>query len=145
MLNQFRENLNFAKLPPTKSSRGFSLLESLIALAFLALAAFAVVATFLFASRLDTKKEARQEAALIALDSLEESRALLKQDFDDDVTVSNQPSLQSDRFKISRVQVYLSKDLGIPQSSLKEVTVTVSWESSRGNQSYVLSERFLRP
>ena len=131
------------KLPST--NRGFSILESLIALAFLALAAFAVLSSFLFATRLDTKKQSRQEAALIALDRMEEARVELSKDFDADLTMPATPAPQSDQFTIVRTQQFLSEDLGIKPGVLKEITVTVQWDDSKGKQEYQLVERFLRP
>ncbi|HIB64521.1 MAG TPA: hypothetical protein EYO33_05270 [Phycisphaerales bacterium] len=125
-------------------ARGFSILESLIALAFLALAAFAVLSSFLFATRLDTKKQSRQEASLIALDSMEEARVELSRDFDADITLAPTAAPQSAQFTLSRTQKFLSQDLGIRPGSLKEVTVTVSWDDSKGPQKYELTERFLR-
>ena len=132
-----------SKRPP--STKGFSILESLIALAFLALAAFAVLSSFLFATRLDTKKQSRQEAALIALDRMEEARVELARDFDANITLPATVAPQSDQFTIARTQQFLSEDLGIKPGALKEVTVTVQWDDSRGRQEYQLTERFLRP
>ena len=126
----------------TRPDGGFSLLESLVALAFLALASLAVVASFVFSSKLDTKREGQHRAALIALDSMEEARLLLSQDLNRDVTL---PILQHEETKdlyLQRSQQWVGSDLGLTNNPLKEVRVVVTWGSQDNPEKYVLVERF---
>ena len=127
----------------TSAKQGFSLLESLIALAFLALAALGVMASFLFATRLDTKREAQHQAALLALDSMEEARALLREDLKNDVTASRSPHPEVSEFQIERKQKWIGAEAGLPENALKEVRVEVFWGSLDDVQSYPLEERFV--
>lgn len=122
--------------------RGFSLLEALVALAFLALASLAVVSSFVFSSRLDTKREGQHRAALIALDSMEEARLALSQDLDIDVTIPKSKHLDIDHLYIERTQQWVGSELGLLDNPLKEVRIVVSWGSLDKPETYILEERF---
>lgn len=124
-------------------AQGFSLLESLIALAFLAVAALGVMASFLFATRLDTKREAQHQAALLALDSMEEARSLLRDDLENDVTLARSPHPDVKEFQIERKQEWIGAEIGLAEKALKEVRVEVFWGSVDDTQSYPLEERFV--
>lgn len=121
---------------------GFTILESLVALAFLALASLAVISTFVFSSRLDTRREGHQQAALLALDSLEEARALLASDFSHDLTLPKAPS-QNPAFQLERRQELAGEEFGLEPDALKLVTVVVTWGPDSQPQSYRLEERFM--
>jgi prepilin-type N-terminal cleavage/methylation domain-containing protein len=125
--------------------RGFSLLESLIALAFLSLAALGVLSTFFFAARLDSKKQVRHEAALIAFDAMEEARVLVLTDFTLDLTSPSSALPKTPRFSVSRRQDWVDESEGVAPNTVKEITVVVSWEEAGEKKDFTLTERFLKP
>ena len=125
--------------------RGFSLLESLVALAFLALASLAVLSSFVFSSRLDTKRESQHQAALLALDSMEEARAMINQDFLYPVTQAKRRHIEIKDLYLERSSDFVGDELGLEDEKLREVTVKVTWGSQDRPEQYVLKERFLRP
>lgn len=127
-------------------NRGFSLLESLVAIAFLAIAALAVVASFLFTNRLEAKKGAHQTASLLAFDSMEEARVLLKQDFSQEIGFTPASHPEKERFTIERTALFVPENEGVIAGSIKEITVIVTWDEGSGKKGeYRLLERFGRP
>jgi hypothetical protein len=117
-----------------------------VALAFLALAALAVVSSLVFAARLDNKKEQRHEASLIAFDSLEEARAELLVSFDSDVTSPRTAHPELSHYFVERTQRLVPEaEEEVAAGALKEVNVIVSWGPPKDHKSYRLMERFKRP
>lgn len=125
--------------------RGFTLLESLIALGFLAIASLAVLATFLFSSRLDTKKQERHQAAFLALEVMEETRALVQSDYSLELALPKTPHPEVEGYSFSREEVFVGESIGAEAELLKEVRVKVYWQDSSGEKYFLLQERFARP
>ncbi|MGE0495975.1 MAG: hypothetical protein AB7S38_42610 [Vulcanimicrobiota bacterium] len=125
--------------------RGFSLLEALIALAFLTLAVLGVLATVIFAGRLESKQTTRQRASMLCLTSMEQARALLETNLDEDVSTTLDPHPEDGNFRLMRSQRWVGASLSLPDTSLKEVEVVVFWHDANGDQTYRLMERFARP
>lgn len=110
-------------------------------MAFLALAALAVLSASIFANRLDTKQDLNHQAAVLALDSMEEARVLFEQDPDVDLTTS----LTAGAFQLERTVKLVGDEVELPPEALLEVLVTVTWKDQQGDQSYRLLQRFYRP
>ncbi|MCA9792592.1 MAG: hypothetical protein KC910_12385 [Candidatus Eremiobacteraeota bacterium] len=125
--------------------RGFSLLEALIALAFLTLAVLGVLATVIFTGRLESKQTNRQRASMLCLTSMEQARARLETNLDEDVSETLDPHPRDAAFRLVRTQRWVGASLSLPDESLKEVEVIVYWHDANGDQHYRLMERFARP
>lgn len=124
--------------------RGFSILEALVALAFLALAALGVVSAFGFSARLHSQEKHRHEAALIAFDCMEEVRVLIDQAFSTDLTLAPTPHPRLSAFTVERTESFVPEEEGVEKEALKEVVVLVRWDDAQGAKSFRLMERFYR-
>lgn len=113
-------------------------------MAFLAIAALAVVSVFAFSARLHNQEKHRHEAALIAFDSMEEVRVLLRDTIASDVVLPPTPHPELSEYTVERTQAMVDEDEGVLEDSLKEVVVIVTWEDSGQAKSFRLMERFCR-
>lgn len=101
-----------------------------------------MVSAFVFSARLDTKREGRHQAALIALDSMEEARLILSQDLNVDITIPRTEHIEIKHLYLERDQKWVGSDLGLTDDPLKEVRVVVSWGGVDRPEEFVLEERF---
>ncbi|MCA9776893.1 MAG: hypothetical protein KC800_09265 [Candidatus Eremiobacteraeota bacterium] len=104
-----------------------------------------MVSSFVFSSRLDTKRESQHQAALLALDSMEEARALITQDFKAFLDQPKRRHVEIRDLYLERTTDFVGDELGLEDEKLREVTVLVTWGSDDRPERYVLKERFLRP
>jgi prepilin-type N-terminal cleavage/methylation domain-containing protein len=120
-------------MSPQPNSKGFTLTEVMVALAFLTIAIFGLVSSKIYAARAQQVTKERQAANVLAISELEAKERILRHDFTTKVALPRGPVPGNPDFE---KEVLESNAEG--RADLRRVEVILYWEDKNGPQRHSL-------